>query len=57
VAVAWFERDPGGYLRIKVLDDEMATLHTKLMAELASGQTSLPVAMFGPGCSLLLAAR
>jgi phosphate transport system protein len=44
-ADAWFERDPEGYARIHERDDEMDDLHTNLTAELASGKTSLPVAM------------
>jgi phosphate transport system protein len=44
-ADAWFERDPEGYTRIHERDDEMDDLHTNLTAELASGKTSLPVAM------------
>jgi phosphate transport system protein len=44
-ADAWFERDPDAYMRINDRDDEMDELHTNLTAELASGGTSLPVAM------------
>jgi phosphate transport system protein len=44
-ADAWFERDAEAYTRIKDRDDEMDELHTNLTAELASGATSLPVAM------------
>jgi phosphate transport system protein len=44
-ADAWFERDAEAYNKIKDRDDEMDELHTNLTAELASGSTSLPVAM------------
>jgi phosphate transport system protein len=44
-ADAWFERDAEAYNRIQDRDDEMDELHTNLTAELASGSTSLPVAM------------
>jgi len=44
-ADAWFERDAEAYSRIQDRDDEMDELHTNLTAELASGSTSLPVAM------------
>ena len=44
-ADAWFERDPDAYIRMKDRDDEMDDLHTNLMSELASGKTSLPLAM------------
>jgi phosphate transport system protein len=45
VADAWFERDPDAYNRLNARDDEMDDLHANLTAELASGTTSLPVAM------------
>jgi phosphate transport system protein len=45
VADAWFERDAEAYNRINARDDEMDELHTNLTAELASGSTSLPLAM------------
>jgi phosphate transport system protein len=44
-ADAWFERDADAYIRMKDQDEEMDDLHTNLMSELASGKTSLPVAM------------
>ncbi|HSS11453.1 MAG TPA: phosphate signaling complex protein PhoU [Acidimicrobiales bacterium] len=44
-ADAWFEHDAEAYIRVKARDDEMDDLHTNLMSELASGKTSLPVAM------------
>jgi phosphate transport system protein len=44
-ADAWYEHDAGAYLRIRDRDDEMDDLHTNLMSELASGKTSLPVAL------------
>src|SRR6516225_2540161 len=44
-ADAWYEHDAGAYVRIRDRDDEMDDLHTNLMSELASGKTSLPVAM------------
>jgi phosphate transport system protein len=45
VADAWSERDPGAYERLRGRDDEMDELHANLMAELAGGRISLPVAM------------
>ncbi len=44
-ADAWFERDPDAYIRMKDRDEEMDDLHTNLMSELASGKTSLPLAL------------
>jgi phosphate transport system protein len=44
-ADAWYERDAEAYNRINARDDEMDELHTILTAELASGSTSLPMAM------------
>jgi phosphate transport system protein len=44
-ADAWFERDADAYVRIQDRDDEMDDLHTNLMSELASGKTSLPLAL------------
>jgi phosphate transport system protein len=44
-ADAWSERDPEAHRRMVDRDDEMDELHANLMAELASGRTSLPVAM------------
>jgi phosphate transport system protein len=44
-ADSWFERNAEAYSLIKLRDDEMDELHTNLTAELASGGTSLPVAM------------
>jgi phosphate transport system protein len=44
-ADAWFERDADAHGRLTASDDEMDELHANLMAELASGRTSLPVAM------------
>jgi phosphate transport system protein len=44
-ADAWFEGDADAHSRLTASDDEMDELHANLMAELASGRTSLPVAM------------
>jgi len=44
-ADAWFERDAGAYRRMVGRDDELDELHANLMAELAGGRISLPVAM------------
>jgi phosphate transport system protein len=44
-ADAWYEHDADAYIRIQVRDDEMDDLHTALMSELASGKTSLPLAL------------
>jgi phosphate transport system protein len=44
-ADAWYERDAEAYSRLSLRDDEMDELHTTLTAELASGSTTLPVAM------------
>jgi phosphate transport system protein len=44
-ADAWFERDPAAYPVVRGQDDEMDELHANLMAELAGGGISLPVAM------------
>lgn len=44
-ADAWFEHDGDSYSMLKVRDDEMDDRHANLIAELASGGTSLPVAM------------
>jgi phosphate transport system protein len=44
-ADAWFERDADAYIRMKDRDEEMDDLHTNLMSELASGKTSLPLAL------------
>jgi phosphate transport system protein len=42
---AWFQRDRGVADGLEVRDDDMDSLHSALMAELASGKMSLPVAM------------
>ncbi len=42
---AWFEHDGDSYNSLKIRDDEMDDRHAHLIAELASGGTSLPVAM------------
>jgi phosphate transport system protein len=44
-ADAWFERDADAYRHLQGRDDEMDELHANLMAELAGGCISLPVAM------------
>jgi phosphate transport system protein len=44
-ADAWFERDADAHRRVIGRDDEMDELHANLMAELAGGRISLPVAM------------
>jgi phosphate transport system protein len=44
-ADAWFEHDADAYVHVRDRDDEMDELHTNLMSELASGKTSLPVAL------------
>jgi phosphate transport system protein len=44
-ADAWCERDAGAHRRVLGRDDEMDELHANLMAELAGGRISLPVAM------------
>ncbi len=44
-ADAWFERDADAYPRVARRDDEMDELHVNLMAELAGGRITLPVAM------------
>jgi phosphate transport system protein len=42
---AWYERDHGAADALEERDDDMDSLHAALMAELASGKMSLPVAM------------
>jgi phosphate transport system protein len=44
-ADAWYEHDGDAYDRLNSRDDEMDSLHASLTAELASGKTSVPVAM------------
>jgi phosphate transport system protein len=44
-ADAWIERDANVYRQLRGRDDEMDELHANLMAELAGGRISLPVAM------------
>jgi len=44
-ADAWFEHDGDSYAALKGRDDEMDDRHASLIAELASGGTSVPVAM------------
>jgi phosphate transport system protein len=44
-ADAWFERDADASVALRHRDDVMDELHTNLMSELASGKTSLPVAL------------
>ena len=45
VAAAWQERDAGAAEALEERDDDLDSLHATLLAELASGRTSLPVAM------------
>jgi phosphate transport system protein len=45
VATAWQERDAGAAETILERDDDLDSLHAALLAELASGRMSLPVAM------------
>jgi phosphate transport system protein len=44
-ANAWYQRDPWAAQVLEERDDDMDSLHSALMAELASGRMSLPVAM------------
>jgi phosphate transport system protein len=44
-ANAWHQRDPEAADALEERDDDMDSLHSALMAELASGKMSLPVAM------------
>jgi phosphate transport system protein len=45
VANAWYQRDPDAAEALDERDDDMDSLHSALLAELASGKMSLPVAM------------
>jgi phosphate transport system protein len=45
VAAAWQEREAGAAEALEERDDDLDSLHATLLAELASGRTSLPVAM------------
>ena len=44
-ADAWYQRDPTAADALEERDDDLDSLHSALMAELASGKTTLPVAM------------
>ena len=44
-AQAWSQRDPEAAEALEERDDDMDSLHGALLAELASGKMSLPVAM------------
>src|SRR3984885_12930186 len=44
-ADSWYQRDRAAAAALRERDDEMDELHASLMAELASGQMSLPVTM------------
>jgi phosphate transport system protein len=44
-ADSWYQRDPSAALALAERDEEIDALHASLMAELASGQMALPVAM------------
>jgi phosphate transport system protein len=44
-ATAWYERDRDAVEALEEHDDDLDSLHSALMAELASGQIALPVAM------------
>jgi phosphate transport system protein len=44
-ADSWYQRDRSAAAALGERDDEMDELHASLMAELASGQMSLPVTM------------
>src|SRR5215475_13644678 len=44
-ADSWYQRDRSVALALVDMDDEMTDLHASLIAELASGQMALPVAM------------
>jgi phosphate transport system protein len=44
-ASAWYQRDREAADALEEQDDDMDSLHGALMAELASGRMSLPVAM------------
>lgn len=45
LATAWEERDVGAAEALEERDDDLDSLHSALLAELASGRVSLPVAM------------
>jgi phosphate transport system protein len=44
-ADSWYQRDRSAAVALADRDEEMATLHASLMAELASGRMALPVVM------------
>jgi phosphate transport system protein len=44
-ADCWYQRDPSAANALSTSDEEMDELHASLIAELASGQMSLPVTM------------
>jgi phosphate transport system protein len=44
-ADSWYQRDRSAAFELRERDDEMDELHSSLMAELASGQMAVPVAM------------
>jgi phosphate transport system protein len=44
-ADSWYKRDPSAAVALGDRDDEMDELHASLIAELASGRVSVPVAM------------
>jgi phosphate transport system protein len=44
-ATAWYERDRTAGDALEERDDDMDSLHASLVAELASGTVTLPVAM------------
>jgi phosphate transport system protein len=44
-STAWYERDRTAVDALQERDDDQDSLHTALIAELASGSTRLPVAM------------
>jgi phosphate transport system protein len=44
-ADSWYQRDRSAAFALDERDDEMDELHSSLLAELASGQMSLPVTM------------
>jgi phosphate transport system protein len=45
VATAWYQRDSSAAGTLDERDDDMDSLHSALMAELATGRIALPVAM------------
>jgi phosphate transport system protein len=44
-ADAWYQRDGAAAVALEERDDDLDSLHSAMMAELASGKMSLPVAM------------